>query len=115
MPNGIEDNVLYLLLGIAIGVLLTAKSIREVTAKLPDEVYAYTIFGFLLYGATAALKWPGFTCVILAFVFYHLVGSEGWPTALRSFFSFKWLPWPKKKEPSPPTDEGASDIAGTET
>lgn len=111
----LEGSVLYLLLGIAIGVLLTAKSVREVMAELPGAVYPYTIFGFLLFGATAAYSWPGFTCVVLSFLFYHLVGREGWPTPLRSFFSFKWLPWPKKKEPSPPTDEGASDTAGTET
>lgn len=111
----LEGNVLYLLLGIAIGVLLTAKSVREVTAELPKAVYAYTIFGFLLYGATAALQWPGFTCVVITFLFYQLVGIETWPTPLRSFFSFKWFPWPKKKELPPPTDEGNSDTAGTET
>ena len=116
----LEGNVLYLLLGIAIGVLLTAKSVREVTAELPKAVYPYTIFGFLLFSATlfgdtAARQWLGFTCVVLAFLFYHLVGTEGWPTPLRSFFSFKWLPWSKKKEPTPSTDEGDSDTAGTET
>jgi len=111
----LERNVLYLLLGIAIGVLLTAKSVREVAAELPKAVYPYTIFGFLLYGATAALKWPGFTCVVLAFLFYHLVGIEAWPTPLRSFFSFKWFPWPKKKEPTPSTDEDDSDAIRTET
>ena len=111
----LEGNVLYLILGIAIGVLLTAKSVREVTAELPNAVYAYTILGFLLYGATAALHWYGFTCVVLTFLFYHLVGREGLPTPLRSFFSFEWLPWSKKKETSPPTDEENSDAAGTET
>ena len=120
----LEGNVLYLVLGIAIGVLLTAKSVREVMAELPKAVYPYTIFGFLLFGASlfgataahdVAGGWLGFTCVVVVFLLYHLIGSEGLPTPLRSFFSFKWLPWPKKKEPSQPTDEVDSAAAGTET
>lgn len=87
----LEGNVLYLVLGIAIGVLLTAKSVKDVVGGLPEAVVPYTLFGFLLFGATAALSWAGFTCVAMAFVLYHAVGREGWSQTIRTFFSFKWL------------------------
>lgn len=95
----LDGSVMYLVLGIAIGVLLTAKSVKDVVEGLPEAVVPYTMYGLLLFGATAAIGWAGFTCVVMAFVFYHAIGREGWSQALQTFFSFKWL---RRKEVTPP-------------
>lgn len=93
----LDVNVVYLLLGIAIGVLFAAKPVKDLVEGLPEAALPYTFFGLLLFGATAAIGWPGFTCVLVAFVIYH-VGREGWSQGIRTFFSFDWL---KRKRQTP--------------
>jgi|SaaInlV_100m_DNA_2_1039680.scaffolds.fasta_scaffold169846_1 hypothetical protein len=39
----LDGNVLYLLLGIVIGILLTAKPAKEVLSSLPEAVVPYTM------------------------------------------------------------------------
>lgn len=54
-----------------IGILLTAKSAKEVLSNLPEAVV-------LSDDLTAAIGWAAFTCVVVAFLFYHAIGREGW-------------------------------------
>ncbi len=103
--------VLYLVMGIAIGVILTAKSVKDMVTGLPEGVVPYAMFGFLLFGATAALGWPGFTCAVVAFVFYHVVGADGLSQGVRSFFSFKWL---RRKKKTPEQEAFDDTVAAAE-
>lgn len=75
----LDGSILYLLLGIVIGILLTAKSAKEVLSNLPEAVVPYTMLGLMLSDdLTAAIGWAAFTCVVVAFLFYHAIGREGW-------------------------------------
>lgn len=105
-----ESPIVLLVLGILIGVLLTAKPIREVVTALPTAAYPYILFGLVLFGATWALSWLGFTAVITAYVLYQIVGRR--LEALDNFLTFSWLkrqakpqPGPEKAENAPPGDD----------
>ena len=106
----LDGNVVYLLLGIAIGVLFAAKPVKDLVEGLPEAAMPYTFFGLLLFGATAAIGWPGFTCVLVAFVIYHAVGREGWSQGIRTFFSFSWL----KRKRQTPEEEAITDAVAYE-
>ena len=100
----LDGSVVYLLLGIAIGVLFAVKPVSDLM-RLSEAVMPYTFFGLVLFGATAAIGWPGFTCVMVAFVLYHAVGREGWSEHIRTFFSFSWL----KRKRQTPEEEAIAD------
>jgi hypothetical protein len=94
-----------LVLGILIGVLLTAKPIRDVVAALPGAAYAYILFGLLLFGATWALNWLGFTAVIVAYVLYQIVGRRS--EAIGNLLTLAWLKRQKKRKPEPTEADSA--------
>ena len=84
-----DSPILMLVFGVLIGVLLTAKPIREVVTALPGAAYAYILFGLLLFGATWALNWLGFTAVIVAYVFYQIIGRRS--EAIGNLLTLAWL------------------------
>tara|TARA_Y100000034_G_C6831125_1_gene375141 strand:- start:215 stop:670 length:456 start_codon:yes stop_codon:yes gene_type:complete len=83
------ETIVVFLIGLATGVLLVAKP--EVLRNLHPTAFAYSLLGLALFGASYALSWVGFTCVLSAFVLYHAIGRDGWSQAIRTFFSFQWL------------------------
>jgi hypothetical protein len=94
-----DSPIVLLVLGILIGVLLTAKPIREVVTSLPAAAYAYVLFGLLLFGATWALSWLGFTAVIVAYVLYQIIGRRS--EAIGNLLTLAWLKRQAKPEPGP--------------
>lgn len=94
-----ESPVLILVFGIAVGLLLAVKSLKEVASEIHEKApaaFPYTILGFLLFAATWALHWMGFTVVITTFVLYHVIGKG--KITIPSFS------WPKRK-PKPTKEE----------
>ena len=103
-----DSPILLLVLGLLIGVLLTAKPIREVVTSLPAAAYAYVLFGLLLFGATWALSWLGFTAVIVAYVLYQVVGRRS--EAIGNLLTLAWLkrqekPKREEAEKAPPGED----------
>jgi|APSaa5957512535_1039671.scaffolds.fasta_scaffold232739_2 hypothetical protein len=83
------EAIYILILGVAIGAILTAKP--DALRNMNPTAFGYTLLGLALFGASLLLEWIGFTCVMVAFVLYHAIGREGWSTAIQGFFSFEWL------------------------
>jgi hypothetical protein len=107
-----ESPILMLVFGIAVGVLLTAKPVKELVTSIDEKAPAalpYVVFGFLLFTATWALQWLGFIVVITTFGLYQVFGSSDLGSKLKAFFKFGWLKRKKKvEEPAPVIQPPAS-------
>lgn len=100
-----ESPILMLVFGIAVGVLLTAKPVRELVASIDEKAptaLPYVVFGFLLFTATWALQWLGFIVVITTFGLYQVFGSSDLGSKIRAFFKFGWLKRKKNGRPDLP-------------
>lgn len=101
-----ESPILMLVFGIAVGVLLTAKPVKELVASIDEKAptaLPYVVFGFLLFTATWALQWLGFIVVITTFGLYQVFGSSDLGQKIRAFFKFDWAKRKKKEVEVPPT------------
>lgn len=88
-----ESPVLVLLIGLVIGVLLTAKSPKEVAATLSTVAYYYILFGLFLFGATWALQGWGMAAVLVAYGLYQIIGRRAGGIAnVLSWFHLKKKP-----------------------
>jgi len=95
-----ESPVVLLALGIVIGVMLTAKPIREVVGLLGHEARVYILFGLLLFGATWALQGWGMAAVLVAYGLYQIIGRRA--DGIKNLLG--WFHWPKRKPKEPSTD-----------
>jgi hypothetical protein len=103
-----------LLIGIVIGVLLTAKSVKDVAAVLPNVAYEYTLFGLLLFGATWALQGWGMAAVLVAYGLYQIIGRRAGGIAnLMSWFHRKPKPAPEAEPHRPEGDTAAHNPPAT--
>ena len=93
------EAIYILILGVAIGAVLTAKP--DALRNMNPTAFSYTLLGLALFGASMVLEWIGFTCVMAAFILYHAIGREGWSTAIQDFFSFEWLRKIFRRKPKP--------------
>lgn len=94
-----ESSIFVFILGLATGVILTAKP--DALRNMNPVAFSYTLLGLALLCASLLVGWMGFTCVMVAFVLYHAIGREGWSTAIQSFFSFEWLRKLFRRKPKP--------------
>lgn len=70
--------------------MLTAKSVKDVAAILPNVAYEYILFGLLLFGATWALQGWGMAAVLVAYGLYQIIGRRAGGIAnLMSWFHLK--------------------------
>jgi hypothetical protein len=106
-----ESPILMLVFGIAVGVLLTAKPVKELVTSIDEKAPAalpYVVFGFLLFTATWALQWLGFIVVVTTFGLYQVFGSSDLGDKLKTFFKFGWLKKKRVQEPAPVIQPPAS-------
>ena len=87
------DAIFILMIGIAIGVILTAKP--DALRNMNPIAFNYTLLGLALFGASMLLEWIGFTCVMVAFVLYHVVN---WPIKISWDCSAFWNLFKRKKK-----------------
>lgn len=92
-----ENSIVVFILGLATGILLTARP--EMLRNMGRTQYAYILLGLALLGASVMAGWIGFTCVIVAFVLYHVFNSEmrmpNWGNMwkwIKSLFSWRRKP-----------------------
>ena len=51
-----ESSILLLAVGIVLGIVMTAKPIREVFGAMPDSAYNYVLLGMILFVASWLLQ-----------------------------------------------------------
>jgi len=91
----LENPIVVLMIGIVIGVMLTAKPISELVYEINRKApaaFPYAMLGFLLFLATLVLDRWGFAVVITVFVLYQIVGK-----GKITLPSFDWPKWLKRK------------------
>lgn len=110
------ETLTVLIVGILIGILVTAKPIGELLRTLDKKKegsFAYIVLGAVLCLMTWVIGWPGFVCVLVTFVLYHAMREGLAPTIQNFFGSIKWPSWGKDKEPEPtpaPQPESVTEV-----
>jgi hypothetical protein len=113
-----ESSIIILIVGVVLGIVMTAKPIREVLGAIPDPAYNYVLLGVILFVASWLLQWMGFTVVVTTYLLYQLFGvlmaeKKAWQkqdfNVVRSWL--KWA-WPKRKKVPEPSDTSAPIVEG---
>ena len=95
------DTVVILVIGLVVGVILTARSAREVMDTLTPITHCYILFGLLLFGATWALQGWGMAAVLVAYGLYQIIGRRA--GGIANIMS--WLHLKKKPGHDPEIDQ----------
>ena len=112
-----ESPILILVIGLVIGVLLTAKSAKDVVESLPPVAFNYILFGLFLFGATWALQGWGMAAVLVAYGLYQIIGRRAGGIAnVLSWLHLKRKPKPESTPTAPaPTAPDPVPIAEAES
>jgi hypothetical protein len=116
----LDNTLIVFIFGIALGVLLTVKPLKEVACEVHEKApaaFAYIVLGFLMFAATWALGWVGFTVVITTLVIYHTIGrgkiplpTIGWAARWRSQPPEETVPQKTPDHPHPAAHNSEDDV-----